>query len=57
MIPSATSPTFEDAAQYAATLEGSAITLLKDALWSSMGLPTGTYTLDLNGKTLSGPTI
>lgn len=45
---------FEDAAQYAATLEGSAITLLRDALWSSMGLPTGTYTLDLNGKTLSG---
>lgn len=45
---------FEDAAQYAATLEGSAITLLKDALWSSMGLPTGTYTLDLNGKSLSG---
>ncbi len=45
---------FEDAAQYAATLEGSAITLLKDALWSGMGLPTGTYTLDLNGKTLSG---
>lgn len=45
---------FEDAAQYAATLEGSAITLLRDALWSSMGLPTGTYTLDLNGKSLSG---
>lgn len=45
---------FEDAAQYAATLEGSAITLLRDAPWSSMGLPTGTYTLDLNGKTLSG---
>ena len=45
---------FEDAAQYAAALEGSAITLLRDALWSSMGLPTGTYTLDLNGKTLSG---
>ena len=45
---------FEDAAQYAATLEGSAITLLRDALWSGMGLPTGTYTLDLNGKTLSG---
>lgn len=38
----------------AATLEGSAITLLRDALWSSMGLPTGTYTLDLNGKSLSG---
>lgn len=45
---------FEDAAQYAATLEGSAITLLRDAPWSSTGLPTGTYTLDLNGKTLSG---
>lgn len=45
---------FEDAAQYAATLEGSAITLLRDTLWSSTGLPTGTYTLDLNGKTLSG---
>lgn len=45
---------FEDAAQYAAALEGSAITLLRDALWGSMGLPTGTYTLDLNGKTLSG---
>ena len=35
---------FEDAAQYAAALEGSAITLLRDALWGSMGLPTGTYT-------------
>lgn len=45
---------FEDAAQYAAALEGSAITLLRDALWSGIGLPTGTYTLDLNGKTLSG---
>lgn len=45
---------FEDAAQYAAALEGSAITLLRDALWGSMGLPIGTYTLDLNGKTLSG---
>ena len=30
---------FEDAAQYAAALEGSAITLLRDALWGSMGLP------------------
>ena len=28
---------FEDAAQYAATLEGSAITLLRDAIWGSMG--------------------
>ena len=57
MIPSATSPTLRTLAQYAATLEGSAITLLKDALWSSMGLPTGTYTLDLNGRPSPAPTI